>query len=118
MPSQLHEALKLLFELDEHFLLDLLPGAGISVEGLVIEGTLPTSVSVPELASDACLRRNEWSATAAQHRAAHAMAGPLGSLLCKALEARSLFVGSAHNLEQELDFRRVALRGGVDGILA
>ena len=56
MPSQLHEALKLLFELDEHFLLDLLPGAGISVEGLVIEGTLPTSVSVPELASDACLR--------------------------------------------------------------
>lgn len=56
MPSPLHEALKYLFELDEGFLLDLLPVAGFPVEGLAVEGALPTSVSVPELAADACIR--------------------------------------------------------------
>jgi len=56
VPSLLHAVLKLLFEDDRGLVLDLLEELGVDVSGLVVGGFLSTTSSVPELASDACIR--------------------------------------------------------------
>lgn len=55
MPSVLHEALRHLFEVDRGFVLDLLDRTGADIRGYEVVGTLPTSVSVPQLDADACI---------------------------------------------------------------
>ena len=57
------------------------------------------------------------SGAAGQHRAAGFPSGPVRAFGCVALAAGLVVVGPAHDIEQFVDRRVIALVRGVDGLL-
>jgi hypothetical protein len=63
MPSVLHQALALLFELDSEIVVQLLACAGAEVGAPVLEGPRPTTLSAPELQPDLCFELRQRDGT-------------------------------------------------------